>query len=92
MFQIVKCCNLFCCKPSPTNYQYFFPQRFLLLPIPLTVPENCLKIDPEKRAFRSLFQSLHLSQALEFNICYDQYCPSLQKKDAKEKTTVERRT
>ena len=92
MLQIVKCSDVTCCKPWKTNYCEFHPQRFLPPPVPVAISENGLRIDRENGAFRSLFQALYLSNALELNICYDEYCPSLQVKGTKYKTIIERRT
>ena len=57
-------------------------------PIPLASCDAGLAVCEGGR-FRGLFQSLYLSQNLK--VCYDEYCPSLKKKDGSGKTTLEKR-
>lgn len=58
-------------------------------PVPVATSENGLMIDCENGASCSLFQALYLLNALELNKFYDENCPSLLLKDAKDKTIME---
>ena len=80
MLQIVKCSEKPCRKQWRTNYLEFFPQRFLPAPALITTSENGLQIDRAKGRFQFLFQSLFLASSLKLDVCYDEYCPSLQEK------------
>ena len=91
MLQIVKCTDEKCCAPFRTKYPQFFPDRFLPPPIPIAAFSKGLEINSDSGKFRSLFQGLYLQQALKLNICYDEHCPSLQKKNALGKTILQRR-
>ena len=51
-------------------------------PVPIATSENGLQIDREKGKFQSLFQSLFLASSLKLDVCCDEYCPSLQEKNA----------
>ena len=74
---------------------YFYvriPKRFLPAPVPISTSDNGLKIDPKKGSFRSLFQSFYLASTLKLGTCYDEYCPSLQERNAKDERVIDRRT
>ena len=89
MLQFAKCREKSCCK-FRTNFYTYFPQRFLPPPIPVTNPTDGLSVSPEKGYFRSLFQALYFQK---FSTeCFDQFCPSLQKRDKNGKTTLKKRT
>ena len=87
MMQIVKCKDKSCCQ-FRTNYLDFFPNRFLPPPVPLKSTIDGLSIAEGK--FGSLFQAIFLAK--HANKCFDKFCPSLQKRDKKGKTVIERRT
>ena len=70
----------------------FFPKRFLSAPVTISVSDNDLKIDPKKGSFRSLFQSFYLASILKLDTCYDEYCPSLQERNAKKERAIDIRT
>ena len=91
MLQIVNCSDKSCCKQWRTNYLEFFPQRFLPAPVPITA-ENGLQIDREKGKFQSQFQSLFLASSLKLDVCYDEYCPSLQENNAEGERIIKRRS
>ena len=63
--------------------QCFFQKQFLPAPVPISPSDNGLKIDPKKGPFRSLFQSFYLASAIKSDTCYDEYCPSLQERNAR---------
>ena len=89
MLQLVKCGDSACCSPFRTNYLEYFPQRFLPPPVP---PQSCKDgLAIEVGHFGNLFQALYLSTKFK-TTCFDQYCPSLQKKDKKGLTKIQKRT
>ena len=92
MLQIIRCSDSSCYKPWWTNYPMFFPKRFLSAPVTISVSDNDLKIDPKKGSFRSLFQSFYLASILKLDTCYDEYCPSLQERNAKNERAIDIRT
>ena len=92
MLQILKCSDKSCCKQRKANCLEFFPQRFLPAPVPITTSENGLQIDRAKGKFQSLFQLLFLASSLKLDLCYDEYCPSLQEKNAESERITERRS
>ena len=58
----------------------------------IATSENALQIDRAKGKFQSLFQSLFLASSLRLDVCYDEYCPSLQEKNAEGERIIERRS
>ena len=78
--QLLMYVSMSCCKQWRTNYLEFFPQRLFPAPAPIATSENGLQIDRAKGKFQSLFQSLFLASSLKLDVCYDEYCPSLQEK------------
>ena len=71
--------------------QCFFPKRFLPTPVPISLSDNGLKIDPKEGWFRSLFQSFCLASTWKLDTNYHEYCPSLQESNAKNKRVIDRR-
>ena len=73
-----------------TNFMEFFPDRFLPPPIPVAPTAKGLEVTrSSKGRFRSLFQSLHIQEALSMkHMVYDQFYPSLQKRSSKTGITV----
>ena len=101
MMQIVKCGRGSFCLPFRSNYKEFFPDRFLLVPIPLRQSTEGLAVG-DGGHYYSVATSLHLNRILKPN-CDDQYlsfqyatniiaCPSVQIKDKKGKAKLEKRT
>ena len=89
MLQFARCREKSCCK-FRTNFYTYFPQRFLPPPIPITNTTDGLSVSPEKRYFGSLFQAIYFQK---FSTeCFDQFCPSLQKRDKNGITTLKKRT
>lgn len=92
MMQIVKCGRGSFCLPFRSNCKEFFPDRFLLAPIPLRQSTEGLAVG-DGGHYYSVVTSLHLNRILK-PTCFDQYlsfqyatniiaCPSVQIKDKK---------
>ena len=92
MLQTVKCPDKSFSKQWRTNYLEFFLQQCLPAPVPIATSENGLQIDRAKGKFQSLFQSLFLASSLKVDVCYDEYCPSLQEKNAEGERIIECRS
>ncbi|GFO04710.1 hypothetical protein PoB_003121500 [Plakobranchus ocellatus] len=89
--QIVKCLNSECCSPFRTNYCTIFPDRFLPPAIPIKSCSGGLKVDATGH-FGSLFQALHFQNVESMKAsCFDENCPSLNKKDPSGVTTLQKR-
>ena len=87
MLQIVKWNDQSCCK-FRTNYLTYFPEIFLLPPLPLKSTVDGLEIS--EGIFGSIFQAIFLAKHADK--CFDKFCPSLQKTDKKGKSTIQKRT
>ena len=92
MLQMIKCSDSFCCKTWRTNYSMFFPRRFLPAPVPILTSDNDLKIDPKKGSFRSLLQFFYFASTWKLDTCYNEYCPPLQERNAKNERVIDRQT
>ena len=70
--------------------QMIFSKQFVPAPVPTS--DNGLKLYPKKGSFRSLFQSFYLASILKLDTCYNEYCPSLEKRNAKNERVIDRGT
>ena len=71
---LIHLANTSCYKVWRTSYPTFFPQRYL----PAIVLNATSKSDQAKGSFRSLFHSLFSDLSPKLDICYNEYCSSLQ--------------